>query len=543
MIELKGRLVDLVERSIYGGLVRIEAGRISEIVRDDSVSGPHIMPGLIDAHVHIESSLLVPSEFARLAVRHGTVATVSDPHEIANVLGVAGIRFMLENAETVPLKFNFGAPSCVPATVFETAGGVVTPADVHELLRDPRIKYLAEMMNYPGVLMQDPAVMEKLAAAREQGKPIDGHSPGLRGGDAERYCEAGISTDHECFSLEEALDKIAFGMQILIREGSAARNFEALVKLLDQHPRQVMFCTDDLHPDLLVEGHINRLVRRGLSLGYDLFDVLCAATENPVRHYGLDVGLLRLGDPGDLIVVEDLETFEPSAVYIDGEQVFSEGGVHFPTGPVVPLNKFVAEPLSLSDVELRTDSNEARVIQVVPGELITKSETRSVSTKEGLVDLSEQQDIQKLVVVNRYEQSPPAIALVSKFGLERGALASSVAHDCHNIIAVGANDVDLVAAINLVIEHKGGLAAVSGDEQEILSLPVAGLMSDADGESVAKAYKQLDRLGKQYGSPLPAPFMTLSFLALLVIPELKLSDKGLFDGKRFEFVELFAQSR
>ena len=542
---LTANVVDVHTRSIRPAAIRVEAGRIAAIVPTGATAPdaalPYALPGFVDAHVHVESSLLVPTEFARLAVTHGTVATVSDPHEIGNVLGVAGVEFMLENASHSPFKFCFGAPSCVPATPFETAGAEITTADIARLFENPKIGYLAEMMNWPGVLHRDPDVMAKIALAHAAGRPVDGHAPGLRGDDAAHYASAGISTDHECFTAAEARDKLAVGMKILIREGSAARNFDALIELLPEHYANMMFCSDDKHPDTLVLGHINQLVQRAVALGHNVFDVLQVACVNPVAHYKLPVGLLREGDPADFITVTDLRDFEVQQTYLNGQLVAENGQSLLPAAPISVVNNFHAQPVQAADFQVAAPAEQLtlRVIECFDGQLITARVDLPATVENGLVVPDIAGDVLKLAVINRYQPHiAPAVAFIRGFGLTHGALASSVGHDSHNITAVGCDDESLARAVNLVIAAKGGLAAVGADGQEILvPLPVAGLMSDQEGTAVAAAYAAVDALSKQMGSPLGAPFMTLSFMALLVIPSLKLSDKGLFDGQVFEFVD------
>ncbi|MDU0370514.1 adenine deaminase [Hymenobacter endophyticus] len=543
--QLRANVINLFDNTITPSTIHVAAGSIARIeptgatVPDAAL--PYALPGFVDAHVHVESSLLVPSEFARLAVVHGTVATVSDPHEIGNVLGVAGVQYMLQNAAQVPFKFCFGAPSCVPATPFETAGAEITAQDIELLFREhPEIGYLAEMMNWPGVLGRDELVMEKIRLAQQYNRPVDGHAPGLRGEDAARYASAGISTDHECFTAEEALDKLAVGMKVLIREGSAARNFEALIDLLPEHHEHLMFCSDDKHPDTLVLGHINQLVRRAVARGQNVLQVLRVACRNPVEHYRLPVGLLREGDPADFIVVDDITEFQVRQTYLNGELVADNGRTLIPAVPVAVVNNFTADPVRPAAFHLLAPQAAAtvRVIECFDGQLITARHDVPARVESGLVMPNIAQDVLKLTVVNRYQPSPPAVAFIQGFGLQRGALASSVGHDSHNITAVGCDDESLARAVNLVIEARGGLAVVAPDGRElILPLPVAGLMSDQPGPEVAAAYSAVDALAKELGSTLQAPFMTLSFMALLVIPSLKLSDKGLFDGEAFRFVE------
>ena len=540
---LSVNLVDVAARATYPATLHVTQGRVAAIERTAAPSPdpslPYALPGFVDAHVHIESSLLVPSEFARLALPHGTVATVSDPHEIGNVLGVTGVRYMLDNAATGPFKFCFGAPSCVPATPFETAGAAITAADIEALFQDPRIGYLAEMMNWPGVLHRDAEVLEKIALAHRYGRPVDGHAPGLRGADAARYASAGISTDHECFAADEARDKLAAGMQILIREGSAARNFDALIELVPAHYAQLMFCSDDKHPDTLLLGHIDQLVRRAVALGYDVYQVLQMACLNPVAHYHLPVGQLRVGDPADFILVDNLTDFRVQQTYLNGELVAENGQCRLPSVPVARANNFHARPVVAAQLAGTMQQATVPVIECFDGQLITaRRDLLLPQDNAGCILPDPTQDVCKLVVLNRYAPAaPPAVAFIKGFGLRGGALASSVGHDSHNITAVGCDDESLARAINLVVSAAGGLAAVSAEAELVLPLPVAGLMSDQPGAAVAAAYSALDEFAKAtLGSTLQAPFMTLSFMALLVIPSLKLSDKGLFDGEKFEFV-------
>lgn len=538
--QLFGNIIDIPAQRIYPGTIQVTDGKISSIREDQGIYQQYILPGFTDAHVHVESSMLTPSEFARLAVVHGTIATVSDPHEIANVLGVQGVKYMLENGKTVPFKFCFGAPSCVPATIFETAGATVTVKDVEELLALPEVLYLTEMMNFPGVLHHDADVMAKIAAAKKANKPVDGHAPGLRGDAARQYIDAGISTDHECFTAEEASDKLKYGMKILIREGSAARNFEALIGLLHTHSANMMFCSDDKHPDNLVEGHINVLVRRALAHGVDLFKVLQAACINPVEHYKIPAGLLRVGDAADFIVTNDIQQFNIQATYINGVLVAKDGQTLI-TAPAAPvINNFDCKPISVDDLRIVADGSTATVsvIEALDGQLITNKLVEELPVVDGALHSHVEKDVLKLVVVNRYHPAPVALSFIKRFGFKRGAIASSVAHDSHNIIAVGVDDESIVQAINAVIASQGGVSVVDNGEVNVLPLPVAGLMSNLDGYAVAERYSQLDKAAKELGSELGAPFMTLSFMALLVIPHLKLSDKGLFDGDTFNFTDV-----
>ena len=591
---IQGNLVDIPNKKIYPAEIVVEAGKIVSIKEmershfaETGVIRGFILPGFVDSHVHIESSMLIPSEFARMAVVHGTVATVSDPHEIANVCGMQGVQYMIENGKTVPFKFNFGAPSCVPATSFETAGAVLGVKEVEELLQSDDIKYLAEMMNFPGVLNGDKEVMQKIASAHQLNKPVDGHAPGLRGEDARSYVAAlspkapphlpfgeaigaeplpagvidnnfkpgksspscasqippsggGGATDHECFTKEEALDKLRYGMKILIREGSAAKNFEALIDLMHQHYKNLMFCSDDKHPDSLEIGHINQLCARAVAKGIDVFKVLQAACINPVKHYKLDVGLLQEGDPADFIVVKDLKSFEVEKTFINGELVAANGVTKIKSQPSTVINNFNCRKKSVEDfaIPAPAESLTMPVIEALDGQLITNKLMLAAPIENGFCVSDVSRDVLKIVVVNRYHDAPVAKAFIKKFGLKCGAIASSVAHDSHNIIAVGVDDESICKAVNLVIAAQGGLAAVVDEEELLIPLPVAGLMTNEDGYEVSKKYTAIDKMVKEkLGSTLTSPFMTLSFMALLVIPELKLSDKGLFDGRKFELVD------
>ena len=541
---LSGKIIDIFNRNIFNGSVHWENGNITAIREEVSVPHQYLLPGFIDAHIHIESSMLTPYEFARMALTHGTVATVSDPHEIANVCGLEGVSYMLDDAADAKLKFFFGAPSCVPATGFETAGAILESESVGSLLNDDRILYLAEMMNYPGVLNDDEEVYRKIALAKKYGKPVDGHAPGLRGADAERYIAAGISTDHECVTKEEALDKLKHGMKILIREGSAAKNFNALYSLIAEYPDEIMLCSDDKHPDDLIHGHMDDLVRRALAHGLDMYDVLRAVCVNPVLHYRLPVGLLRKNDPADFIVVDNLSHWKVKETYVNGEKVVENGACFLPAKKHTVINHFKANEKDITDFLMPDTGGNIRVMEALDGQLITSESLVDTSLlnaeslpEHGTLTSSVENDILKITVVNRYADTKPGMAFIRNFGLKRGAIAGTVAHDSHNIIAVGVHDEDLCRAVNLLIRNKGGLCVVDGIEELLLPLPVAGLMSDKDCKTTGMAYAALDRKSKEMGCMLKAPFMTLSFMALLVIPSLKLSDKGLFDVSAFKFAD------
>ena len=535
---IQGNIVDIDNKEIFKGEVQFENGKITAIRKSNHTLENYIIPGFVDAHIHIESAMLVPSEFAKIAVTHGTIATVSDPHEIANVLGVKGVDFMIENGKKVPLKFNFGAPSCVPATSFESAGAIIDADDIKKMMANPDIKYLAEMMNYPGVLFDDDEVIKKIAWAKHYNKPIDGHAPGLIGDDLTKYIAAGISTDHECFTYDEGLEKLQKGMNVIIREGSAAKNFEALIDLLPEYFEKMMFCSDDKHPDDLLLGHINQLCKRAVAKGMDIFKVLQVACINPVKHYNLEVGLLQEGDPADFVVIEDLQKFNVLETYINGELVAKNGESFIKSVPFDILNNFNTDKKKIEDFRVAASSPKIRVIEALDGELVTNEiQCNSKIIDRNLVS-NTKEDVLKMTVVNRYQNSKPSIAFIKNFGIKRGAIASSVGHDSHNIIAIGTSDEFICKAVNLLIQHKGGICAINETTEKVVALPIAGIMSDQPAEIIGKSYAELDAMAKKMGSTLRAPFMSLSFMALLVIPSLKLSDQGLFDGTTFKFTSL-----
>jgi adenine deaminase len=536
---IHGQYVDILNKRIYPATVLVQEGMIVSITECDTAPNQFILPGFIDSHVHIESSMLVPSSFARLAVVHGTIGTISDPHEIANVCGLEGVQYMIDNGKKVPFHFFFGAPSCVPATQFETAGASIDSVATAKLLASPDIFYLSEMMNFPGVLHQDAEVMQKIKAAHAIGKPVDGHAPGLMGALAKQYIEAGISTDHECFTMEEAVDKLSFGMHILIREGSAAKNFEALYELIDDHPKKIMLCSDDKHPDSLLEGHINQLCARAVAKGINIFNVLRAACINPVIHYQLPTGFARVNDPANLILVKDLTHFKVLETYINGQLVAKDGHSLIESVQATTINQFNAQPIVLSDLQLPVAAYPSKdglvpVIHAIDGQLITNLVWTQPSIKDNAIVSDIEKDVLKVVVYNRYHAAKPKIGLIQSFGFKKGAIASTVAHDSHNIIAVGVDDESILKAINLVVHEKGGISCVQGESSIVIGLPVAGLMSTDDPYQVANEYIEIDKMAKSLGTQLGSPFMTLSFMALLVIPHIKMSDLGLFDGDQFK---------
>ena len=537
---IKGHIADLHGRTVFPGEVVVEDGRIVRINRTESAPDCYILPGFVDAHVHIESSMLTPFWFSRFAAANGTVAVVTDPHEIANVVGEEGIDFMLENRGDI--KTFYTIPSCVPATSFDSAGAVLDAAAVERLAASGRFVALSEVMNVPGVVNRDPEVMAKIQSALSRGLPVDGHAPMLHGDELRRYAAAGISTDHECSTINEAKEKIALGMKILIREGSAARNYEALSGLIKSNPESVMFCTDDSHPDTLECRHIDHIVRQAVSEGYDVFDVLRAASLNPVEHYRLPVGLLREGDPADFIVVDNLTDFRIDRTYVGGSKVYDRSeprpAIEIPANAEEGLpNKFSHDTIAPESLALAVKEGQSvPVIKVYDGELITGREDYTPQADNARFESDTSKDILKIVYLNRYENGTPQVALVHGFGLAEGALASSVGHDSHNIVAVGASDAHLAAAINAVIEAKGGLAVATADGADVLPLPIAGIMSPLPGKHVADEYRRICEVAKALGTSLKAPFMTLAFMSLVVIPSLKIGERGLFDYEIFNWI-------
>lgn len=537
-LNIKANYIDIENKQIYAASVNVDGNKITAVQAIDEVVEDYILPGFIDAHIHIESSMVLPSEFAKVAVLHGTVATVSDPHEIANVMGIEGINYMIENSKTVPFNFFFGAPSCVPATVFETAGAEINAGAIEKLMQSEDIWYLAEVMNYPAVIHRNEEMMQKVEAAHKVNKPVDGHAPGVTGNNLKQYISAGISTDHECVSFTEGLEKLKLGMKVMIREGSAAKNFEALIPLINEFPRQIMFCSDDKHPDDLQVGHINQLVLRAIHAGYNLFDVLYAACVLPVKHYHLPVGQLKVNDQADFIVINNLHDFKVKQTFIKGICVAQNQVSNIQTKPFHIINQFNCKPISAKQLQVKASSNKVKIIEALNKQLITNCLVDTVPIVDGFLTTDITKDILKIVVVNRYFDAPPAMAFIKNFGLKEGAIASCIAHDSHNIVAVGVDDASLTKAINLIIESKGGISVAQPHGEDVLALPVAGIMSNQPVEAVAAGYQSLHYKAKELGCKLDAPYMSLSFMALLVIPKLKLSDKGLFDVVNFKLTSL-----
>ena len=534
---IEGNLVDIDNREFYPCTITVSDGKILSIERNSNSYNHYICPGFIDAHVHIESSMLMPSEFSKLVIPNGTVGVVSDPHEIANVLGVEGVKMMIKNGEETPLKIFWGIPSCVPATPLDKPGNIITAEDTEILAKTGQFTMLAEVMNIPGVLNGEPEVIAKLDIAKKYALRIDGHAPELRGDTLSAYIAHGIETDHESSELEEAEEKISKGMQIMIREGSAAKNYDALKSLIATRTDNVMFCTDDSHADdLLIKGHINYLVKKAVSDGFGIFDILQVACINPVHFYHLDVGTLHVGDKTDFIILEDLESLDIHATYINGVEVYRKGGkIEISDSKIPCLNLFNHD--IIKDIDIRTDvEGDIHCIKVVPDSIITERMMlhfdRRIENYQSDVD----SDILKIVYLNRYYNTKPQVGFISGIGIKHGAFASSISHDSHNIIAVGCTDTDIVTAVNEVIKLKGGLVVNDSEKLHALPLPVGGIMSDRSGQEVAEQYMELNKLLSKMGTPLNSPFMTLSFMALIVIPTLKIGEKGIFDFDKFDFI-------
>jgi len=539
-MKMEGKIVDIHDRKIFGGGICISEGRIKDIYKKELVPDRFIMPGLIDAHIHIESSMITPGSFAAAAVSRGTVGTVSDPHEIANVLGIEGVNYMINDGRKTPFRFYFGAPSCVPATEFESGGAKLGPEEIELLLNRDEIKYLAEMMNFPGVINGNKDVLRKIDIARKLNKPVDGHAPGLRGEELRKYIKAGISTDHECNSLEEALEKISLGMKVIIREGSAGRNLNALKDLYRLAPGMIMLSSDDIHPEMLQKRHLDKLVAILINEGYDLFDVIRSVTINPVTHYKLDAGLLRQGDNADFIITDSPDKMNVTETWIKGEKVYDNGKVLFEYKSGIPVNNFHCSDINKNELTVKNRGREIRIITAFDGDLFTKEIIRETGN-DSICETDTSEDILKIIVKDRYRDAGPAVAFVKGFGLKNGAFASSVAHDSHNIIAIGVRDEDIVQVVNEIVRLKGGLAVTDGQKVCSLQLNVAGIMSDMPCSEVAQQYEYLSDMVKRLGCSMSAPFMTMSFMALLVIPEIKLSDKGLFDVRSFSHMALFTE--
>lgn len=537
MKRIEGNLIDIENREFYPCEIAIADGKIVSIDRNSNSYDHYISPGFIDAHVHVESSMLMPTEFSKRVIPNGTVGVVADPHEIANVLGIEGVRLMVTNGEKAPLKFHWGIPSSVPATPFDKTSGVLTVKDTEELAKTGQFSLLSEVMNIPGVLDNDPEILDKIAIAKKYHLRIDGHSPDLRGDKLSTYIAHGIETDHESSTLEEAEEKISKGMNILIREGSAAKNYEALKSLIATNTENVMFCTDDSHADdLLEQGHINKIVKMAFRDGFGIFDVLQIACINPVKFYHLDVGTLHIGDKADFIILDDLASLNIVGTYINGQEVYLRGiEREYPDVKIPLLNVFHHDQIIVSEIETSV-SGEVTCIQVIPDSILTEKKVVSFGKEPVRFQSDVEADLLKIIYLNRYFNSKPQVGFIFGIGLKRGAFASSISHDSHNVVAIGCTDEDLVAAINVIIQEKGGLAVQQGNKGLSLPLPVGGIMSDKTGQEVADQYSKLNLELHQMGCPLNSPFMTLSFMSLIVIPRLKIGEKGIFDVDRFEFI-------
>ncbi len=537
-MRVEGNIVDIYNREIFQGSVVVEGGRIVAINRHSTNAKGFIMPGFIDAHLHIESSMLTPQMLSDIAISCGTVALVADPHEIANVLGVEGVEYMLRSAEKVQLKCFFTIPSSVPATTFDVAGGVISPSDVETFAKSGRFVGLSEMMNVPGVLYSDKEVMAKIEIAKRYGLPIDGHAPGLSGEDLKKYIESGITSDHECSSIYEAREKISHGMKVYIREGSAAKNYEALKPLIESSTDMVMFCTDDSHPDDLINlGHIDKIVRRAIADGFSLYDVLRIASINPIDHYKLDVGGLRVGDSADFIVVSDLTNFTLQQSFIAGEKCFDKesAATYQTTASCEAINNFNHDIISKSELSKRVDG-KITIIGVINNELITQEREYIPKCPIENLESDTTQDVLKIVYINRYTNGKPQVAYCTGFGFKRGAIASSIGHDSHNIVAVGVTDAELTLAINSLIKSQGGISVSEGDSCHIIPLQIGGIMSQLSCWEVATELESLHAKLIKMGSTLDAPFMSLSFLSLVVIPEVKIGEKGIFSYSKFNWI-------
>ena len=525
-----------------GVVVGFGERQANEVVELD---GGILSPGFIDGHFHLESSLLIPAEFARAVLPHGTTTVVADPHEIANVAGIAGVQFMLEASEDIGLEVFYMAPSCVPATHLETAGAELSANDIEKLAQHPRVLGLAEVMNFPGVIMGDEAMLDKLE--RFLDKIIDGHSPGLSGAQLDAYLCGGIGSDHECTRLEEAREKLGKGMHIMLREGSQARDLEALAPLVTSQTKQrCMLVSDDCHPeDLLEQGHMNRVLKRAMELSIDPITAIQLASLNPARYFGLrTLGAIAPGYQADMVLLNSLQPLQIGRVYKKGKLVAEDGKCLLAKKLVaaeVQLISMNLEELKEEDLRLQAQGSEMRAIRAVPNTLITEEEIVTVADRQGQAVSDANRDLLKIVVIERHQGSGrKGFGFVRGLGLRKGALASTVAHDSHNLIVVGVSDSDMVVAANTLRELGGGLVVVSdGQVQAQLPLPVAGLMTAASLEQVVAWKKEVNQAALELGATLEHPFMALSFLALPVIPKLKLTDQGLVDVESFTHVPLF----
>ena len=561
-------ILDVITDTIYPARITIENGLFKEVTPitldekyEVDVEGL-IVPGFIDSHIHIESSMITPAQFARIAVRHGTTAVVCDPHEIANVLGIDGVEAMIENAKQVPFNFYFTAPSCVPATSFETSGATLDSSDVEYLLKKDEIVALGEMMNFPGVINDDEEVVRKLELAKQYGKPIDGHAPLLSGEDLDKYLEHGISTDHECSNIVEAVEKKLKGMKIMVRDGSSAMNMEGLFDIYKDDlflhyeeefnvfknifgnriysPLFDFIVSDDKHPNDLIKGHLNLSIKKAVDLGIDVLKAIHMVTINPAQHYKLNCGAIMAGVKADFIVVDSIYKGKVLKTFIGGECVFDGENVLFDVPEIEAANTINASKKTAADFDIHYDGDECEVnvIESLDGELLTKKVTAKLNVKDRIVQADINQDVLKIAVVERYGGDTVANAFIKGFELKNGAIASSIAHDSHNIIVIGCDSETMAQAVNQIIDDGGGISIVSSDFNHSLALPIAGLMSNEDAYDVAHNVGILRSMARDLGCQLEAPFLTMAFMALLVIPSIKISDKGLFDGDNFEFMDV-----
>ncbi|NPV64923.1 MAG: adenine deaminase [Methanobacteriaceae archaeon] len=534
---LKGNILNVFTGDIYPAEIIIEDGMIKIVRKIEGDFDGILLPGFIDSHTHIESSLMTPSSFAEATIPHGTTAVISDPHEIANVMGLEGIDFMIEDSKRVPLKFFFTAPSCVPPTEFETAGANIGVNEIRALLERDEIVALGEMMDFPGVISEDPQVIDKIKAAKKARKPIDGHAPLLSGDDLCKYVEKGISTDHESVYAEEAQEKIELGMKIMIREGSSAKNLQELAKVGGD-----FLVSDDVEPGDLIEGHMDMILRKAVEYGIDEVEAVRMVTINPADHYSLDSGAIAPGRPADIVLVDNLKNFTVKKVFINGELVAKDGEKLFKVkgnGKTPPQGKIRIKDLKSSRLEIRASGSKARVrvIKVFEEQIITSESTHELPIKDGIVQPLPEDDILKVSVIDRYGHGNIGNGFVEGFGIREGALASTVAHDSHNLIVVGTSTDYMMRAVEILRRSGGGLVAVAPNESVHLRLPVAGLMSHESVNILACKARQLNDFVADMGSSLSNPFMTMSFLSLLVIPQLRLSDRGLFNVEERRFVD------
>ena len=541
-MELKVNFVDCYNKQIYPALINFNK-KINYIKKINTKCRNYIIPGLIESHIHIESSMLTPSRFAYIAVRHGTTAVVTDPHEIANVLGIDGIKFMRDDAKKTPLKIFFTAPSCVPSTKFETSGATIDSEKIKLLLQQKDVVALGEMMNFYGVIHKDPEVTKKIKYGHKFKKPIDGHCPGLTGEKLKKYIQAGITTEHECTTLTEAKEKLSNGMKIMIKQGSYAKNLENIYPLAHKNADKCFLVSDDLHADDLLKGHMNVKLKKIINLGIDPIDAIKMATINPAKHYNLNVGLLSQGDPADFVIINNFKDFKVLETYINGKLVAKNSKPLFELPQVKIINSFDINKKNINDFKININKKngtiKVNVIGILKNQIITKKLTEKLRIKNYEILPEPNKDILRIAVAERYGHNNLALGFIKGFKLKEGAVASSIAHDSHNIIAIGIDKKDIAKSINTIIEMKGGLTIVKNDKVLIkLPLPIAGLMSDRPAKELVKKLNKFHKNLKKLGCILNSPIMILSFMALPVVPEIKLTDKGLFDVEKFDFINL-----